>query len=194
MAVPSGKIEWNPERLGKNSLIGDASCYSRDMKKVTLRPYSASDRETLQDIRKAAFAPIFQSFRAITGEAVGAVAFASADEEQAAHLDALLKQDSGSDVYVVLDGEDIAGFIAITLNPKTRVGEIGLNAVHPKHAGRGIGTRMYAFALERLQAGGMQVAEVATGGDPAHAPARRAYEKAGFGFQIPSVVMYKDLR
>jgi ribosomal protein S18 acetylase RimI-like enzyme len=74
------------------------------------------------------------------------------------------------------------------------VGEIGLNAVHPEHAGRGIGTIMYDFALGQLQAGGMLVAEVATGGDPSHAPARRAYEKAGFGFQIPSVVMYKDLR
>ncbi|MEM9257441.1 MAG: GNAT family N-acetyltransferase, partial [Pseudomonadota bacterium] len=34
---------------------------------------------------------------------------------------------------------------------------------------------------------GMRVATVATGGDPSHLPARKAYEKAGFNVQIPSV-------
>jgi hypothetical protein len=39
----------------------------------------------------------------------------------------------------------------------------------------------------------MAVATVSTGGDPSHAPARRAYEKAGFGPAIPSVSLYKLL-
>ncbi|WP_309895073.1 hypothetical protein [Archangium sp.] len=32
-----------------------------------------------------------------------------------------------------------------------------------------------------------------TGGDPSHAPARRAYEKVGFGPAIPSVSLYRLL-
>jgi hypothetical protein len=39
----------------------------------------------------------------------------------------------------------------------------------------------------------MRVATVGTGGDPSHAPARRAYEKAGFDREIPSVWMYRPL-
>jgi GNAT superfamily N-acetyltransferase len=74
-----------------------------------------------------------------------------------------------------------------------RIGEIGLNAVHPAHAGQGIGTEMYDYALARMKEAGMTVATVGTGGDPSHAPARRAYEKAGFGPAIPSVYMYKLL-
>ncbi len=40
---------------------------------------------------------------------------------------------------------------------------------------------------------GAEVATVSTGGDPSHAPARRAYGKAGFGPAIPSVALYKLL-
>jgi hypothetical protein len=39
----------------------------------------------------------------------------------------------------------------------------------------------------------MQAATVSTGGDPSHAPARRAYEKAGFSAQIPSVWFCRTL-
>ena len=85
------------------------------------------------------------------------------------------------------------GFVALQLNHETHVGEIGLNAVHPDHAGKGVGTAMYDFAIARMQAAGMRVATVATGGDPSHAPARRAYEKAGFTVQIPSVWLCRKL-
>ena len=44
-----------------------------------------------------------------------------------------------------------------------------------------------------MKSSGMQVATVATGGDPSHAPARRAYEKSGFNVQIPSVWMCQIL-
>lgn len=50
---------------------------------------------------------------------------------------------------------------------------------------------MYDYA--QLRMAGMRVAEVGTGGDPSHAPARRAYAKAGFGPGIPSVYLYQEL-
>ena len=65
--------------------------------------------------------------------------------------------------------------------------------VDPAHAGRGIGTAMYAFALARMKEAGIRVATVATGGDASHAPARRAYAKAGFSAEIPSVWMCRTL-
>jgi hypothetical protein len=38
----------------------------------------------------------------------------------------------------------------------------------------------------------MKVASLSTGGDPGHAPARRAYEKAGYT-AFPIVWYYQDL-
>ncbi len=105
----------------------------------------------------------------------------------------MLKEDSRWDVYTAERGGEVVGFVAVQVDSDTRVGEVGLNAVDPAHAGAGIGTRMYEFAVARLQEAGMKVAIVATGGDPSHAPAQRAYRKAGFAVELPTVWMYRKL-
>ena len=160
---------------------------------LRIRPALADDLPRLEEIRQAAFAPIFASFRAMLGEEIYNLAQAGEDEAQGRLLASLLVPGSGWEVYAAELNDAVAGFVAITLNRKTQSGEIGLNAVHPEHAGRGIGTRMYDFAIARMQEAGMRVATVSTGGDPSHAPARRAYEKAGFTAQVPSVWMCRKL-
>ena len=104
-----------------------------------------------------------------------------------------LKEGGPWEVYVAEVAGEVVGFVSVQLNRDTGVGEIGLNAVDPAHAGRGVGTEMYDFAVTRMKEAGMTVATVGTGGDPSHAPARRAYQKAGFGVEIPSVWMYRKL-
>jgi ribosomal protein S18 acetylase RimI-like enzyme len=159
----------------------------------TIRPFEPDDLPALQRIRQAAFAPVFQSFRDIVGEQIAALALADADAEQAKLLDDICTADSGHRVLVVTLGDEIVGFVSFTIDAAKRTGEIGLNAVHPDQAGRGIGTEMYEYVLARMKELGMAVATVGTGGDPSHAPARRAYEKAGFGPAIPSIYLYKLL-
>jgi RimJ/RimL family protein N-acetyltransferase len=65
------------------------------------------------------------------------------------------------------------------------MGELSNNAVDPAHQNRGIATAMYGWCLDRMRAADMHFVKVSTGLDVAHAPARRAYEKAGFapGFE-----------
>jgi ribosomal protein S18 acetylase RimI-like enzyme len=151
------------------------------------------DADRLQAIRRVAFAPVFASFRALLGDEIYELAQRREDEAQEGLLTTLMQPDSGWEVYVAQSGDDIAGFMAIRLDHAKQLGEIGLNAVDPAHAGKGIGTAMYELAATRMQQAGMKVATVATGGDPSHAPARRAYEKAGFDAQIPSVWMCRKL-
>lgn len=158
-----------------------------------LRPFQAADLPALQIIRAAAFAPIFAAFREIVGEAIAGVALQHADAEQAKLLDDICKADSNHHVLVAESGGGIVGFVSFTVDAANRTGEIGLNAVHPDHAGKGIGARMYEAVLARMKARGVAVATVGTGGDPSHAAARRAYEKVGFGPAIPSVYLYKLL-
>ncbi len=159
----------------------------------TIRPFAPDDLARLHEIRMAAFRPVFPSFRAIVGEAIAEVAFARAEAEQADHLDKMCRPDSGREVHVVERDGRIVAFFGIALDHDTKLGELDLNAVDPAEQGRGIGTNMVAFALVRMMAAGMRVATVGTGGDPAHAPARRAYEKAGFGPAIPGMYYYKAL-
>jgi GNAT superfamily N-acetyltransferase len=163
------------------------------MSQVSMRPAKPSEEERLQEIRAAAFAPVFASFRSILGNEVYEIAQARDDAAQGALLTSLFAPESAWAVYAAdLDG-DLVGFVSVRLDPTTTVGEIGLNAVHPRSAGRGVGTAMYEFALATMREAGMRVATVGTGGDPSHAPARRAYEKAGFDREIPTVWMYRPL-
>lgn len=154
---------------------------------LVIRPVKADDLPLLQDVREAAFAPVFASFRSILGEEIYNLAQAWEDEAQGALLASIIATGSGWEIFVAELGTAVVGFVSVQLNPDKQIGEIGLNAVHPDHAGKGIGTAMYNLALARMKEAGMRVATVSTGGDPNHAPARRAYEKAGFTAGITSV-------
>jgi len=71
-------------------------------------------------------------------------------------------------------------------------GEVVLLAVHPEFQKRGIATQLNEAALDAMKAVGAKLAIVETGGDDGHAPARRAYEKAGYT-GLPIVRYFKDL-
>jgi GNAT superfamily N-acetyltransferase len=159
----------------------------------SLRPFEPGDLPALQHIRQAAFEPVFRSFRDIVGAEIAAIAFTHADADQAKLLSNICAAGSGHHVLVVTLGEEIVGFVSFTIDTDKRMGEIGLNAIHPGHAGRGLGTWMYEHALVRMKELGAALAMVGTGGDPSHAPARRAYEKAGFGPALSSIYLYKLL-
>jgi ribosomal protein S18 acetylase RimI-like enzyme len=159
----------------------------------TLEPFQPADLATLQAIRRAAFAPVFLSFREIVGPDIAAIAFARADEEQAKHLDDLAASSEKCHLQVARVDGVVVGFVSFTIAEGSEVGEIGLNAIDPTCAGKGLGTRMYEEVLAQMKNAGARVATVGTGGDPSHAPARRAYEKVGFGPAVPSVYLYRML-
>ena len=159
----------------------------------SIRKVEPGDLPRLHEIRVAAFEPVFRSFRQILGDAIARVAIAGAEREQADYLDTICGPKSDREVYVVEHDAEIVAFCAVALDRESKIGEIDLNAVDPDRQGGGIGTWMYAFALDRMREAGMLVATVGTGGDPSHAPARRAYEKAGFGPTLPSLHMYRSL-
>ena len=106
----------------------------------------------------------------------------------------------GSSVQVLvaeLEGR-VVGFCLLPRQQDTGVGGSGNNAVRPDFQGRGIAPQLYEEVFRRMKAAGMRAVRVTTGGDPAHAPARRAYEKVGFERFTPSVTLltesYKEER
>lgn len=160
---------------------------------LEIRRATAAELPDLQRIREAAFAAVFASFRSILGETIYRVAQAPDDEAQEAYLASLFDPSSEWEVFTADISGRAVGFMAMRLDRDGGIGEIGLNGVHPDYAGRGVGTALYELALDEMAAAGLKVATVSTGGDPSHAPARRAYEKAGFHVGIPSVWMCCDL-
>ena len=151
------------------------------------------DIDSLEEIRKRAFQPIFDSFRSILGDTIYEYAQLPGDLAQKDYLRSLFDEDSVWKMWKVMGNEKIIGFVSIRIDEKTQVGEIGLNAIDPDDSKKGIGTQMYSFAVDIMKKAGMKVATVSTGGDPSHLPARKAYRKAGFLVEIPSVWMCQEL-
>jgi ribosomal protein S18 acetylase RimI-like enzyme len=164
-----------------------------DANRGTLRPYREADLPYLLDIAVAAWQPIFDSYQALLGSDLFDAAFPDWQADKRRQIESACRGDHNAQVAVVeLEGQPV-GFITYYLNRRPGVGEIGNNAVHPDHQNAGIATRMYRHALAHMRAAGMRCAKVTTGGDPSHAPARRAYEKAGFERALPSVDYYLKL-
>lgn len=97
-----------------------------------------------------------------------------------------------TNVWVAIDADSTVGFVAVKLDSESSMGEVYMVAVDPDFQGRGIGTALMEFALAWMKDSGMSVAMVKTGSDPGHAPARRTYEKMGFGL-FPIARYFKKL-
>jgi ribosomal protein S18 acetylase RimI-like enzyme len=84
--------------------------------------------------------------------------------------------------------------VTVSLNAfHERMGAIGIIGVDPDYQRRGISSRLTSFALDYLREQGMDIAIVETGGDSGHAPARAAYEAAGFTL-LPIARYFRLLR
>ena len=160
---------------------------------VTIRDVRPEDMDAAVEIAMVSWAPIYGSFRGLIGDELfnGCHPDCFKDKERQVRR-ACAPGGAGIACVAEIEGR-VAGFITAYANEETRVGEIGNNAVHPDFRGRGIGPRMYEHVLARLKEQGMRFAKVMTGGDPAHAPARRAYEKSGFTAHIPFVTYFQEL-
>ena len=96
----------------------------------------------------------------------------------------------GRGYVAIVDGK-VAGFAAYRVDGN--VGVISRNAVDPAYRGRGIAKLMYGKLINGMIAEGCRYAKVHTGLDDGHAGARKAYGKAGFQLNLPSVVYHREL-
>ena len=92
---------------------------------------------------------------------------------------------------VAIVDEEVVGFVVVDLNRESRIGELCMIAVHPAHRCQGIGAALNERAIQLMTEAGMRLAELGTGGDPAHAAARWSYERAGYS-ALPLVRYYKE--
>ena len=161
------------------------------MEALEIRPIEDRDGATVEAINLAAFAGVHESIAVLLGTELNALV--SPDWETNQHQELLESTvEETSSLWVAEHDGVLVGFVVVDLDPLTKVGELGLIAVHPDRQGQGIGTAMNHFALDIMRDAGMTLATVATGGDASHGAARRSYEKAGF-VALPLVRYYKAL-
>jgi ribosomal protein S18 acetylase RimI-like enzyme len=147
---------------------------------IEIREFREDDLEPVIEFSLRAWAPVFASVRDVLGEDV----FLRLHPDWKSNQEDVVRSSCTSedrDVFVaVLDGRPV-GFVALALNAfHERMGVIEIIGVDPRYQRRGISSRLTEFATEHMRQRGMDIAVVETGGDTGHAPARAAYESAGF--------------
>src|SRR5262249_60620986 len=112
-----------------------------------VRRFQAASLPAMHQVRQAPFKPVFQSFRDIVGEEIYALALAESDAEQAQLLERLCEPGSPHQIFVATMHKAIAGFVSFSLHAERRIGESGLNAVVPDHAGRAVARSLQRCAV-----------------------------------------------
>jgi ribosomal protein S18 acetylase RimI-like enzyme len=129
----------------------------------------------------AAWAPVFAALEEQLGAPIFRMIFPDWTEAQGRAVRAVCLAPE-NEVWVAVDGDRPVGFVAIGFiaEDAARAGEIYMIAVDPDHQRRGVATALMHRALGRVEAAGVDLAVIATGGDPGHAPARALYERFDF--------------
>lgn len=163
---------------------------------VILRQAAAEDLPRIDEITVICYTPIFESYLAMLGEECYQVVRHNPEltwEERKTRQVHNLFQERPDWLWVLERDGDVFGYISFVLFPDQGYGHIDNNGVLPERAGQGWGKFMYQHALEHFRQLGLRYAHVDTGLDPAHIPARKAYEGVGFDRQVPSVEYWQDL-
>jgi GNAT superfamily N-acetyltransferase len=157
-----------------------------------IRPARDEELPRIRQIAKQAWSPIYAYFREKMGEDLWTREHPGDPLEQKADVVERHFREHPDQAFVTeVDGE-VVGFCTYTLRDSL-VGVVGNNAVAPEAQGKGVGSLQYETCLQRMREAGMIYARVQTGLDPAHAPARRAYEKVGFEPVRPHIDYYMTL-
>jgi ribosomal protein S18 acetylase RimI-like enzyme len=161
---------------------------------VRIRDLAEADLQEVVALSLRAWAPVFDSLRGVLGDAVYQHLYPDWRSMQARAVEQVCRD--AAYTWVADVGGAPVGFVAVVhhgpADDEPCSGEIEMIAVDPQHQRRGVGRQLIDHALDHMRRAGLRLAVVATGGDPGHAPARAAYENAGFT-ALPLVRYYQAL-
>jgi ribosomal protein S18 acetylase RimI-like enzyme len=147
---------------------------------IEIREFCEGDLETVVEFSLRAWAPVFAAVRDVLGDDI----FLRLHPDWKANQSEAVRSSCTNverDVFVAVVSGHPVGFVAIALNAfHERMGVIEIIGVDPDYQRRNISSRLTEFAAEHMRSRGMDIVVVETGGDSGHAPARAAYETAGF--------------
>ncbi len=161
------------------------------MSEPTFRAVEEADIPEVRRIAAAAWTPIYGHWRELMGEDLFARQYPGDRLKNKADQVESHFRSHPEWIFVVEFEGKVVGFCTYVLRD-SGVGEIGNNAIDPEYQGRGLGSAMHRECLRRMREAGMKYAQVRTGLDGSHAPARRAYEAVGFKATLPHIEYFME--
>ena len=158
---------------------------------MNMREYREEDLLKVMEIANIAWRPIRKMSREALGDSIADI-LNPAGDDLSKGLQVKAQIESGNWGIAVCEHEgELVGFITYSINGL--FGEICNNGALTSTGLKGIGQTMYKYVMAEFRKAGVKVAKVTTGLDWAHAPARRAYERAGFKKHLDSTTYYMEL-
>ncbi|HEV7214274.1 MAG TPA: GNAT family N-acetyltransferase [Chloroflexota bacterium] len=157
-----------------------------------LRAARPDDAEVCAALAVVAWQRVHDAYVAILGADMHRRLFANWQEAKARDVGGLVREHPERALVAEADSAIVA-FATFRQDLERHIGVIGNNAVHPAWQGRGIAGALYQAVLAQMRINGIRLVQVTTGLDEGHAPARAAYQKAGFTVGLPSITYYQAL-
>ena len=158
---------------------------------MNMREYREEDLLKVMEIANIAWQPIRKMSREALGDSIADILNPAGDDVSKG-LQVKEQIDGGAYGIAVCEHEgELVGVITYAINGIW--GEICNNGALTSTGLKGIGQTMYKYVMEEFRKAGVKVVKVTTGLDDAHAPARRAYERAGFSRHLDSTTYYMEL-
>lgn len=165
--------------------------------KIVIRNATPADEKRIAEIATQQWTAINENYKKLIGDDLYRIFYGTVEgrvKDVLASLSSLL---SNPERFIVTEVDGVvAGFATYRTENVGGVlaGVIGRNAMDNNYKGRGIAGKQYAILFERMKKDGCVCAKVHTGMDEMHAPARRAYEKAGFSGNLPDINYFRTLK
>ncbi|MFD6436919.1 GNAT family N-acetyltransferase [Streptomyces venezuelae] len=147
---------------------------------MLIRAFTQHDLAPLTELTIDTFRPFYEeSFRPLTGEAVFAVQHGNWRDDYHKQVAELHAPERHSHVAIAEVEDTIAGYVAWSVDPARKKGEVTILAVSAQHRRHHVDTALCEHAFDQMRVFGAEVVEIGTGGDQFHAPARALYEALG---------------
>lgn len=160
---------------------------------MRIRAFTPHDLAPLTELTIATFRPFYEdSFRPLVGEAVFAVQHGNWREDYREQMAELHAPERHRYVALAEDEDALAGYVAWSVDPTRKKGDVTILAVSARHRRHRVGTALCEHAFAQMRALGAEVVEIGTGGDGFHAPARALYEALGCT-PVPLTVYFRRL-
>ena len=145
-----------------------------------IRRYAASDLQSVLDITKRAWAPVFPLMQKDIPDYVYDSFYPNGWERRQLGDVQAMCEDETTELWVVESKKNVLGYLGLRVHPEDSMGEIYIIAVDPSVQQQGVGRALMSFAFDWMREKELQMAFVETGDDRGHAPARASYESVGF--------------
>lgn len=165
--------------------------------KIVIRNATPRDEKRICEIATQQWTAINENYKKLIGDELFRIFYGTVEGRVADVISSLRSLLSTPERFIVTEVDGVvAGFATYRTENVGGVlgGVIGRNAMDNNYKGRGIAGKQYAVLFERMKKDGCVCAKVHTGMDEMHAPARRAYEKAGFSGNLPDINYFRTLK